>query len=351
MGWKKSNIIATDLVSIIVPVYNSEQYLHRCLESIINQNYKNIEILLIDDGSTDNSGRICDEYAHNDHRIKIIHTKNNGPASARNIGIDNSKGEFIFFLDSDDSIENNAISLLMENYNQYRADMTIGDFEIEGRRVGLRREKSLFPSNKILAKQDVVDYVRNYLKKPTGYSLFIFNWGKLFKSSIIKDNNIRFDTSLSVFEDIAFNFEYLRFINSVSYIKNKIYTYGIYNTITSAGMKIYDNPVGYKIALESIKRFLKSKDIDLSIVEREIGNACIFFTIRTMVRFFVLNGDIDFKKVYKLISDMTNDSDIRQNLKLYTPSRGDSRVLPILIKLKLIWPIILVCKYHARRIK
>ena len=118
----------TDLVSVIVPVYNGEKYLRKCIESIINQTYANIEIILINDGSTDNSGVMCDSYAHSDNRIRVIHTQNNGPAAARNIGIENSKGEFVFFVDADDFIENNALNLLVENYNQYKADIIVGDF-------------------------------------------------------------------------------------------------------------------------------------------------------------------------------------------------------------------------------
>ena len=104
------------LVSVIVPIYNSEQYLHRCIDSIVNQSYKDIEIILINDGSTDNSGEICNEYAVIDNRIKVMNTQNNGPAAARNIGIENSKGKFIFFVDSDDFIENDALKLLIESY-------------------------------------------------------------------------------------------------------------------------------------------------------------------------------------------------------------------------------------------
>lgn len=123
-----SHAFVTDLISIIVPVYNSEEYLRLCIESVINQSYKNIEIILINDGSTDNSGEICNTYANNDNRIRVIHTKNNGPATARNIGIENSKGSLIFFIDADDYIENNALELLVKNYNQHKAEIIVGDF-------------------------------------------------------------------------------------------------------------------------------------------------------------------------------------------------------------------------------
>ena len=112
------------MVSVIVPI-QWRKYLRKCIESIINQTYANIEIILINDGSTDNSGVMCDSYAHSDNRIRVIHTQNN-VGGCRNIGIENSKGEFVFFVDADDFIENNALNLLVENYNQYKADIIVG---------------------------------------------------------------------------------------------------------------------------------------------------------------------------------------------------------------------------------
>ena len=92
----------TDLISVIIPVYNVEQYLNRCVDSVINQTYKNLEIILIDDGSTDNSGKICDEYSQKDKRVKVIHQKNMGVSNSRNKGINIAKGKYITFVDSDD---------------------------------------------------------------------------------------------------------------------------------------------------------------------------------------------------------------------------------------------------------
>ena len=98
------------LISVIIPVYNVEEYLDRCLESATLQTYKNIEIILIDDGSTDNSGKMCDEWAEKDRRIRVIHQKNGGLSNARNKGIEEAKGEFISFIDSDDWIEANMLT-------------------------------------------------------------------------------------------------------------------------------------------------------------------------------------------------------------------------------------------------
>ena len=151
-----NNDLITGLVSVIVPVYNCERYLRRCIESIINQSYKNIEIILIDDGSTDNSGEICNAYALSDNRIRVIHTENSGPSAARNIGIKNSKGEFIFFVDADDFIKNNAINLLVEHYHRTKADIIIGDFNKINNNNFEFGHNRVFSSSKLLMKQDII---------------------------------------------------------------------------------------------------------------------------------------------------------------------------------------------------
>ncbi|MBQ5852329.1 MAG: glycosyltransferase family 2 protein, partial [Lachnospiraceae bacterium] len=101
------------MISIVVPVYNVEKYLERCVDSLINQTYENIEILLIDDGSKDNSGQMCDEYANKDSRITVYHKENGGLSDARNYGMDRAKGEYIIFIDSDDYVEPNMMEFLI----------------------------------------------------------------------------------------------------------------------------------------------------------------------------------------------------------------------------------------------
>ena len=113
------------LVSIVVPVYNVEKYLKRCVDSIINQSYNNIEILLVDDGSTDSSGKICDDYLKKDSRIKVIHKQNGGLSDARNFGIDKSTGDYLSFIDSDDWIEKDMIMNLFNSIINEKSDISI----------------------------------------------------------------------------------------------------------------------------------------------------------------------------------------------------------------------------------
>lgn len=114
-----------ELISIIVPVYNVEKYLKRCIESILGQNYSKLQIILVDDGSTDRSGKICDSYAEKDSRIEVIHKENGGLSDARNIGIEHAKGTYITFVDSDDMIDRQYISFLFSEISKFDADISI----------------------------------------------------------------------------------------------------------------------------------------------------------------------------------------------------------------------------------
>ena len=114
-----------DLISIIVPVYNVEQYLRDCIESIINQSYRNLQIILVDDGSLDDCPRICDEYACKDHRIEVIHKENGGLSDARNVGVDQACGKYISFVDSDDRIAEDMIESLYDRIVGVKADMSV----------------------------------------------------------------------------------------------------------------------------------------------------------------------------------------------------------------------------------
>ncbi|MFH0855133.1 MAG: glycosyltransferase family 2 protein [Candidatus Omnitrophota bacterium] len=165
-----------DLVSVIVPVYNSEQFLCRCLDSVIGQEYRNIEVVLVNDGSTDKSAELCECYARRDKRVKLIHSKNNGPAQARNIGIENAVGDFIFFVDSDDFIENNALSVLIDNYRRTNADVIIGDARSVKDGILGPGYKGCFLETKLLVRQEIADYARQYLKKPNRFTLFAYSW-------------------------------------------------------------------------------------------------------------------------------------------------------------------------------
>lgn len=205
------------LISVIVPVYKVEPYINRCVESIVNQTYKNLEIILVDDGSPDNCPKMCDEWAEKDNRIKVIHKQNGGVSSARNEGIANSNGKYISFVDGDDWIESDMIYLLLNTIEENNADVSrcgiITDFE-----DGSASELSGNSEIKILSSKDemIIDLVMgDYLSGVV--------WNKLYRYDIV--NNIRFDINFDCSEDFLYNFRVNEIAGSIAYYDVPKYHY------------------------------------------------------------------------------------------------------------------------------
>ena len=179
-----------DLISVIVPVYNVEKYLEECVNSIINQTYKNLEIILVDDGSKDNSSKMCDELAKKDSRIKVIHKENGGISDVRNVGIENSRGKYIQFIDSDDFMEDNMIETLYKDILENEADVSMCSYYLfkDGvKTTDATYKKEIYNKEQILKEILLDEKVRSYL------------WNKLFKKSLF--SGIYFPKG-KVFEDI-----------------------------------------------------------------------------------------------------------------------------------------------------
>lgn len=192
------------LVSIIVPIYKVEDYLDECIESIVNQTYSNIEIILVDDGSPDCCPQLCDEWAKKDNRIKIIHKENGGVSSARNAGITLAKGNWIWFVDSDDTVEKNALEELAEYFNA--AELIVFNAKIDE-----------------LYAKDEKFFDSYYFRYQFGFE----PWNKLYKKSIIVDNDLRFDTEENVGEDLLFNITYYQYADKYKFSTSKYYHYRV----------------------------------------------------------------------------------------------------------------------------
>lgn len=197
------------VISIIIPVFNSEKYLKQCIESVINQTYADFELLLINDGSTDYSGEICDEYALKDNRIKVFHQKNAGVSAARNLGLNHALGEWITFVDSDDYV---GIDFLK-------------DFDLEYDLILLNTYKSVDDKLiKFLNFDNSVHELDDFLNKFRLYPNFSAPWAKYFKREIILNNKIKFNIELNYGEDTLFNLTYLKFAKKIL-TTNKAYYY------------------------------------------------------------------------------------------------------------------------------
>lgn len=205
------------LISIIVPVYNAEKTLNRCVDSILSQTFNNFELLLINDGSTDRSGELCDEYAAKDKRVKVFHKKNGGVSSARNVGLDNAKGEWITFCDSDDFVYPNWLKNYIDKISD-GIDLICQAFECDKSLVHEFKDKRIFG---ITYKGCIQDGVLLLYKN----DILGYLWVKLFKRSIIESYKLRFDTRYNYQEDQEFCFRYFCYIKTIGCIKNIGYYY------------------------------------------------------------------------------------------------------------------------------
>lgn len=356
-----NNKLINGLISVIVPAYNGEKYLNRCLGSIIDQTYKKIEIILVDDGSTDNSGKICNEYALADNRIKVIWQKNSGPAAARNTGIRQTKGEFVFFLDADDFIEKNAIETLVAKYNQFRPDLVMANFsklenngEIIKQSVSFRPDDGPFEHQiKELSKKDIVAYVRHFLKHPSNH-LISYCWARLYKLSIIRNNNISANEDMCLFEDFVFNLDYLKHTNKVVFVNESLYTYTMHNNHVSASMAIinrdslsHDMNMFKTKASEFLQQANADKTMNTFDIKKEIGHALVHYAIIFLIRSCRQITRHNRKMIYNEIDKIINAPILRDSLRYYSPSKGNSKILPLLMKFRLVDLIIYFCKHRA----
>lgn len=212
---------AKPMLSVIIPVYKAENKLCRCVDSIIKQDYQNFEVILVNDGSPDKSGEIADNYAKKDKRIKVIHKENGGVSSARNTGIDASRGEFITFIDSDDEILDNFFSSSMVNMSS--ADLYISGIKMIFKDNGLVIKEERYSIDQ--TQEMSITQLYELVGKTFPMICICGPCNKIYKSEIIKKNNIRFDTTLSLGEDTLFNLAYNKHVEKVHFDNHTYYLY------------------------------------------------------------------------------------------------------------------------------
>ena len=205
------------MISIIIPIYNAEQYLHRCIDSILAQSYTDFELLLIDDGSKDSSGAICDAYAVKDNRVRVFHKENGGVSSARNLGLDNAQGDYITFCDADDYVDAEWLAAYSEAIAS-NVDLAIqGYYAIDGDNTV---EKNLSP-----CQGDAIEAKRQLITSLMSQGMYGYLWVKLFRRAIIEEHAIRFDAQSTFREDEQFFSKCLEYTSSFIYTDRVGYYY------------------------------------------------------------------------------------------------------------------------------
>ena len=306
------------LVSVIVPIYNVEKYLDKCVESIVNQTYKNLEIILVDDGSPDSCPQICDKWAEKDNRIKVIHKENGGVSSARNAGLDIAKGDFICFIDSDDTALPNMIEMLIKSFEKYNCDLSVCNIQMVDEN-GNVVEFSDYESGVFYDKL-VASYLQmNFARGP---------WNKLYLKNIIKENNILFDENLTFGEDDIFNYNYIKKCSCVCVIENALYSY----LVTNPNSASYGLSYGYLNTWRIPKKFM---ELEFENSENYSIAATRYFSCLAVISAKLLTCN-DKKLLKKYFPPILIE--IKNNYSLLPKAKGLSKIKYLSIKLIRISP-------------
>ena len=322
------------LVSIIIPIFNVEKYLDRCIESVVNQTYKNLEIILVDDGSTDSCPQMCDEWGLKDSRIKVVHKENAGLGMARNTGIDNASGEYIFFFDSDDYVDVTTVERCVKSAVENDSEVVAygrNDVYDDGRIVprGIKTEKTLFCDSEIC--NIVLPAMFTY---ELGFG--VSSWGKMYKLELFNRFNKRFVSEKQIIsEDAYFAIDLYTNVNRVSIVCENLYFYCKRGNSLS---QIYNperqskNDAFYLKAIDLAKNRGLSKRVIDSIAARY--QMYTFSAIKQIVAAELDKSEKkkEIRKIFKskvLRSTLTKDIIAKHNKKL--------RLFCFLLKSRLYW--------------
>jgi glycosyltransferase involved in cell wall biosynthesis len=330
-------------LSIIVPVYNTEKYLYRCINSILSQTYIDFECILVENGSSDNSPKICDEFKEKDKRIIVIHQEARGVSHARNIGIDIAKGSYICFVDSDDWLSLNYCALLKENIENY--DLVIcGIYQtVDGISKAIK-----------IVNKDVIynrkSFFSNFSKiRKSKYSDIILLhslWNKIYRRDIINHNNgIRFKEEISLGEDYIFNLEYITRCNGIRLIPELLYYYRFVNDSLSHQIKVqsvYDQleVIHYMKIYIQAEPLIKNK---VNLVH--IYSVYYYCVVKCFYLFNTIDNTIDKPILYELIEKIRNDLSVYKILLYYCSIKR--LIILLLTKCKMFCVLRQIFNFHS----
>lgn len=305
-----------DKVSVIIPVYNIEKYLSRCLDSIVSQTYQNLEIICVNDGSTDNSLNILEQYQKLDNRVIIITTENFGQGAARNKGIEVATGKYIMFSDSDDFMSSNMVEVLVDSIKQSGSEVVASDFYTNNAHIELQNQKYFlykqFPNinqNTKFVNIDVND-IMNYLY------VTVTCWGKIFTADFLKNNNILFPPN-NINDDVIFWADVYSHLKSLAYTPQALYFYRrrVGSLMKLRNERIFDIIIAHKRVKEI---FIQNN------VYEKMKNLSDYIMVRDFLTKINLLKQPLQEKFFNDIQDLMSDVNCEEMEKL--PLRNDFKV-------------------------
>lgn len=307
------------IVSIIIPVYNAEKCLGYCLNSIASQTYRNLEIILVNDGSTDDSLKICNNYAFLDSRIRVIDIPNAGVSNARNVGLKAATGEYIEFADADDVLNPKMVETLVDKMDTYQSDLVICGFEMVSLNSN-QQPQDIIHFNSASLGEECVYTQQLFFEKLSCIlwrtSLLECPWNKMFRKDIIRNYNLQFPIDKSLGEDFCFNIDYFAYVNKVVILSDELYYYMQINQ-TALTRKFQANY--FEDQLYLIKKFddVVRKNIKLSKQERVyLAEYMVAKTIQSIRHLFDENSGLASAQRKARIAEIINNSYVRDAIKL-----------------------------------
>lgn len=340
--------MSKNLISVVIPIYNVEKYLNKCVDSVLNQTYKNLEIILIDDESPDNCGTVCDEYKVKYSNIKVIHKKNDGLGMARNSGIDLATGDYVYFLDSDDYIAENEIEKLYYILNRFNLDMIRPGFTYvnTNQRVLFRRRFSteIFLGDKV-RKEMLPRIIGSAPEKKDSIDMGVS--GAMYSLEIIKNKNIRFVSERKLKnEDMVFNIDFLKNANGAC-VFNSIGYYYLNNPESISKKYLHDRFERDKVFHLAMKDKLILDGFDNSVIKRLQRNFFIHILI-VITQISNLRNHMNFFEKIKEIKNVCNCEIVKNTISEYPYHKLGikQKIFIILVKYELAVPLLLLTKIN-----
>lgn len=304
-------------VSVIVPVYNVEKYLQRCITSLVNQTFGNIEILLVDDGSTDTSKDICEKNSLTDPRIKVLHKKNGGLSSARNYGLNQSIGDKIVFIDSDDWCERNFIEKLNNRMNECDSEIVVCGYEIEYTNNNFTVKKSLDEESYYTGNEGIAEAVFKLDSK----GMFNVVWNKMYKKEIIVNYNLKFDLKGMPGEDLLFNCDYFKLISSVSFVNSSLLHYMRQDEETLVSKyrpELYEKVIKFNTARKKLYSHLNM--LNNAVYKQCNINKSVENIAACVPNLFRVNNKLNLKQKKKFVRELMEDGNTNRLVDQFIPN-------------------------------
>ena len=317
------------LVSVIVPVYNAEHHLESCINNVLNQTYQNLELILVNDGSMDTSGAICEKSAKKDKRVKVIHQSNSGPSIARNAGIEAAEGYYIQFVDSDDGLEPNMLEILINSIEK-GAQLVISGYKtintIKNKKI-INEKKPLITG--VLSKNKFLEcfgelFLNEYLNAP---------WNKLYIKEIIDENQLNFTPELKMGEDLLFNLTYIDACSEINLIEDTLYLYDVSHTNSLTGNFIKNYYTNQEQLFNKVRIFLKKNEAYNDKNEKFVAIKYSNSIIGCLSNLFHINSNLKYRQVKEAIKEISNDYYLTENLN-HSEGNIQKRLIMWLIKYK-----------------